>query len=93
VAIFVKDPAAVVDYAVDWQSVYLAGQTISQSDWSVVPDEPGGITVSLAATAAGRSVATLVGGRRGRAYRLTNRVTFSDGRSDERSLDVRVEDR
>lgn len=92
-AIFVKDPAAVVDYAVDWQSAYLAGQVISQSDWSVVPDEPGGIAISVAAMAEGRSIATLVGGRRGRVYRLTNRVAFSDGRSDERSLDVRVEDR
>lgn len=92
-AIFVKDPAAVIDYAVDWQSAYLAGQAISQSDWSVAPDEPGGIAIAVAVTAAGRSVATLVGGRRGHLYRLTNRVSFSDGRSDERSLDVRVEDR
>lgn len=92
-AIFLKDPAAVVDYAVDWQSAYLAGQTISQSDWSVVPEEPGGIAIAVVATAAGRSVATLVGGQRGHSYRLTNRVTLSDGRSDERSLDVRVEDR
>jgi hypothetical protein len=93
VAIFLKDPAAVIDYAVDWQSAYLAGQTINQSSWSVVPDDPGGLVVAVAALADGRSVATLAGGQRGCVYRLTNRVTFSDGRSDERSLDVRVEDR
>ncbi len=93
VAIFLKDPAAAIDYAVDWQTAYLGGQTIVQSQWLVLPDEPGGIAVSAAAEAAGRSIATLIGGRRGHVYRLTNRVTFDDGRSDERSLDVRVEDR
>ena len=92
-AIFLKDPAAVIDYAVDWQSAYLAGQTITQSSWAVVPDDPGGLVVAVAVLADGRNVATLTGGQRGCVYRLVNRVTFSDGRSDERSLDVRVEDR
>jgi hypothetical protein len=93
VAIFFKDPAAIIDYAVDWQSAYLAGQTITASDWSIVPDEPDGLSIIIAAHADGRGVATLAGGRRGHVYRLTNRVTFGDGRRDERSLDVRVEDR
>lgn len=92
-AIFLKDPAASIDYAVDWQTAYLAGQSISVSEWIVTPDEPDGITVAVSTEAGGRSVATLVGGRRGHLYRLTNRVTFDDGRNDERSLDVRVEDR
>ena len=92
-AIFLKDPAAVIDYAIDWQSAYLAGATIIDSRWQVAPDVPGGLAIVVAAEAAGRSVATLAGGQRGRSYRLTNSVTLSDGRCDERSLDVRVEDR
>jgi hypothetical protein len=92
-AIFLKDPAATIDYAVDWQAAYLAGQSIAASNWRVVPDEPDGIVVAVAVEAGGRCVATLVGGRRGHVYRVTNRVTLADGRSDERSLDVRVEDR
>jgi hypothetical protein len=51
------------------------------------------LSVTVAAFAEGRSVATLSGGCRGHVYRLTNRVTFNDGRHDERSLNVRVEDR
>lgn len=90
VAVFLKDPAAVIDYAVDWQAAYLAGATIIDSRWVVVPD---GLMVAAASHDAGRSTVTLSGGARGAVYRLTNRVTFSDGRSDERSLDVRVEDR
>jgi hypothetical protein len=93
VAIFLKDPAAVIDYAIDWQSAYLAGATIIASHWQVVPDVPGGLAIVMTTEAAGRSVAMLAGGQRGASYRLTNHVTLSDGRSDERSLDVRVEDR
>jgi hypothetical protein len=93
VAIFLKDPAAVIDYAVDWQTEYLAGQTIIASDWSVAPAETGGIMVVAASHDAGRSQAMVGGGRHGAVYRLRNRVTFSDGRSDERSLDLRVEAR
>ena len=92
-AIFLKDPTAALDYAVDWQAAYLNGQTIAGAAWSVSPDEPDGLAVAVAIEANGRCVATLIGGRRGHLYRLTNRVTFDDGRSDERSLDVRVEDR
>ena len=92
-AIFLKDPAATIDYVVDWKTAYLAGQLITISEWRVDPQEPGGLTVVVAAISDGRSVATMAGGHRGNVYRLTNRVTFGDGRSDERSLDVRVEDR
>ena len=90
-AIFLKDPAAVIDYAVDWAAAYLAGQTIISSGWTVAPD--GALVVAAASLDGGRTTATLSGGQRGHVYRLTNTVTFSDGRRDERSLDVRVEDR
>ena len=90
---FLKDPAATIYYAVDWQAAYLNGQTIAASQWTIVPDAAGGMTVADAGHTAGRTAVTLGGGQRGAIYRLTNRVTLSDGRSDERSLDVRVEDR
>lgn len=89
-AIFVKDPAATIDYAVDWSAGYLAGQTIVASAWAVAPP---GIIVEASTTTAQTSVATLSGGVVGLVYHITNRVNFSDGRSDERMLVVRVEDR
>lgn len=92
-AIFLKDPTATLDYAIDWQAAYLDGQTIQSSLWDVAPDAAGGITVSAANHDGGRTMVTLAGGMRGMRYQITNRVTFSDGRSDDRSLDVRVEDR
>lgn len=92
-AIFVKDPAAVVDYAIDWTADYLAGQAITGSAWSVTPADDGGVRVEGSAVGPGRTVATLAGGRPGAVYRVTNRVQLSNSRSDERTLVLRVEDR
>jgi len=91
--IFVKDPGATIDYSVDWSAGYLGGQTITGSTWTVAPTGSGAISVGASAIAAGKTVATLSGGLPGLLYRITNRVIFSDGRSDERTLALRVEDR
>ncbi|WP_432768330.1 MAG: hypothetical protein HEQ22_13010 [Sphingopyxis sp.] len=89
----VKDPGARIDYEFDWGDAYLAGQAIVASAWSVAPDEADGVTVAAASHDLTKAVATLAGGIAGHAYRVTNRVTMSDGQIDERSLTVRVEDR
>ncbi len=92
-AIFIKDPGALVDYAVDWSAGYLGGATIATSTWAVSPAGTGGVTVAASLVDAGRAVATLSGGAAGTVYHITNRVLFSDGRLDERQLILRVEDR
>ncbi len=89
-AIFLKDSAATIDYAVDWSAGYLAGQTITASAWAVTP---AGVVVEASVIEAGKTVATLSGGKPGLLYQIANRVTFSDGRTDERMLVLRVEDR
>ncbi len=91
--IFLKDPSATIDYAVDWSTGYLIGQTIDSSDWRVAPSGPGSITVEASRMATGQTVATLSGGQAGCSYQITNSVIFSDGRRDERMLFLRVEDR
>lgn len=91
--IFLKDPAARLDYAVDWSSTYLNSATITASDWHVDPAETAGISVSATLVAPTRTGATLDGGVSGHVYRIANRITLSDGRRDERSLSVRVEAR
>ena len=92
-AIFVKDPGATIDYAVAWSAGYLAGEQIAESVWSVAPDSSDGVSVLLSRIESGRTVATLTGGRAGLVSHVTNRVRLSDGRSDERTLVVRVEER
>ncbi|OYZ14795.1 MAG: hypothetical protein B7Y35_09030 [Sphingomonadales bacterium 28-64-96] len=89
-SIFLKDPGGVIEHAVAWDAGYLAGRTISQSIWEV---EPAGLTLSGARLVGGRAAVTLSGGAAGSVYRVTGRVTLSDGSSDERTLVVRVEER
>ena len=91
--IFLKDPSATIDYAVDWSAGYLTGQTIDSSEWRVSPSGAGSITVEASHMVPGQTVATLSGGQPGCVYQLTNAVLFSDGRRDERMLVLRVEDR
>ena len=91
-SLYAKDPEARIDHAIDW-SAYLAGQSIVASNWSVTPDEAGGVQVEADAHEAERTSARLSGGLVGRVYRVTNRVTLSDGQIDERSVTFRVEER
>jgi hypothetical protein len=89
-----KDPAAVLDYAIDWGAEYLGeGEPLATSDWSVVPDETGGMSIAATSFDASISTVSAGGGIAGRVYRLANRITTGSGRVDERSIVVRVEDR
>ncbi|MBB5705422.1 hypothetical protein [Sphingopyxis panaciterrulae] len=89
----VKDPGTRIDYEFDWGAAYPAGQAIVESDWTVAPDEAGGIAVAATAHDLLCATAALTGGIVGRVYRVTNRVTLSDGQIDERSMSLRVEER
>jgi hypothetical protein len=91
--LLLKDPAASLDYAVDWGAEYLNGYILSQSSWDVIPVEIGG--VSVAATAFDAKVATVTasGGVEGHVYQLTNTVLLASGLTDSRSFVVRVEKR
>jgi len=89
-----KDPNAVLDYSIDWGAEYLnGGELLARSDWSVVPDEPGGVTVVGSDFDATTASAKAAGGLAGRLYRLVNRVTTDAARVDERSILIRVENR
>ena len=91
--IFIKDPAAAIDYAIDWAAGYLGDQSIAASSWQVAPVEADGVAVTATGRSAVRTTATLGGGIAGHVYRVTNRIVLSDTRTDERSITVRVENR
>lgn len=92
-AMVVKDPDARIDYEFDWAAAYPDGQAVVESGWTVAPADAGGIAVAASAHDLTRATATLAGGVAGHVYRVTNRVTLSDGQIDERSMTVRVEER
>ena len=88
-----KDPEAVLDYAVDWGAEYLSGDALLESSWSVSPEEPGG--AAIAGSQFDLLVATVqvAAGQPGKIYRVTNHVTTVSGREDSRSIILRVEKR
>ena len=91
--LLLKDPAARLDYAVDWGADYLTDDVLIDSGWSVAPAEAGGVAVASDAHDATIAQVTVSGGIAGRVYRLTNQVTTSCGRRDARSVTIRVEQR
>ena len=88
-----KDPGAILDYAVDWGAEYLDSDAIAASGWEVAPVEAGGVSVVGSAFDFKISTVTANGGVPGHQYRLTNHVVMASGREDERSIVLRVEQR
>lgn len=85
---FEKDPDAILDYTVDW-SRWLGTDTIATSQWTV----PTGLTEVTATNTPTSATVWLSGGTAGQAYTVTNRITTSGGRTDERSVVINVRDR
>jgi len=90
-SVLIKDPDATLDYGVDWSDYLEAGETLTMSSWSATP--AGELALTGEANGASSASVVVAGGTRGRVYRLTNRVTTSAGRTDERSITIRVEHR
>ena len=88
-----KDPAAVLDYTVDWGEDYLAGDALADSNWSVSPDEPGGAAIAGSYFDSLIATVQVAGGLPGKIYRVTNQVTTASGREDSRSIILRMEKR
>lgn len=86
------DPSAVLDYAVDWSAwLDAAEDAISTSTWTI----PAGLSQASPSPshADGKATVWLGGGQVGRTYSVTNRIVTTGGRTDERSLTLRVADR
>lgn len=85
-----KDPDAVLDYGLDWTDWLASGEAITASAWEAVPG-----TISLAnPTFSDEATKVWVsGGTDGEAYFLTNRITTSDNRTDDRTIGIVVAER
>lgn len=89
--IFLKDPAAVLDFTADYSDYLAEGETISTSTWSADPD--GGLTIGSATNTGGAPTVFVSGGTAGQVVVLTNRIVTSAGRTDDRSFTIRIENR
>ena len=85
---FTKDPNAVLDYTIDWTR-WLAGDQVATSEWLV----PTGLTKVADTKTASSATVWLSGGTAGQSYTVTNRITTTGGRAEDRSFTIRVEER
>lgn len=88
---FVKDPAEVLDYAVDWSAWLTGDDTIADIAWTV----PDGLTEPAehpATVVDGKATVWLSGGTAGQTYAITCRATTAQGRIGERTIRVLVRD-
>ena len=89
-ALYIKDPNAVLDFAFNWNdstSPWLAtGETISSHTVTVET----GITKDSDSEAAGKVTVWLSGGTAGNWYTVACRIVTSAGRTDERTMRIQV---
>jgi hypothetical protein len=88
IAAYVKDPDATLDYQIDW-ATWLGDDTIVTSTWIV----PSGLTEEDSLSTTTTATVWLSGGTVGQVYLVTNRVTTVEGRTDDRTIRVVVENR
>ena len=77
-----KDPDSVIDYGVDWSAWLASGETILTSSWIV----PAGLTLDSESNTTTATAVFLSAGIEGESYTLTNRITTSAGRTEDRSM-------
>lgn len=81
-----KDPTATLDYGFDRAAWMSSGDVTSSSVWS------GGGLSTTSSSISSHTVATFVtsGGTADTLYKVTNRIVTAQGRTDERSLYLRI---
>ena len=92
--LFIKDPNAVLDYTINWTD-WLAGDTIVlggspvSSQWTV----PAGLTKTNESFNATSATVWLSGGTVGKIYEVVNRIVTLGGRTENRTLEIAVEEK
>ncbi len=83
-----KDPDAVLDYGFLW-SKWLNGDTISTSSWTIDSE----LTETDSTHTAGTTTVWLSGGECGKTYKVINHIVTANGREEDRTLFIKVEER
>ena len=86
---YLKDPSAILDWAFDWTDWLAAAETIT--DHTITADT--GITVDSSTELDGKIIVWLSGGTAGINYKVACLITTSAGRTDERTIWIKVTNR
>jgi len=85
---WIHDPNAILDYSVDW-SDWLGSDTIASVTWTV----PTGIVKASQAETTTTATAWISGGTAGTEYAVACKIVTAGGRTDERTIILRCQDR
>ena len=86
--VFIKDPDAVLDYTVDWET-WLDSDTISASSWTI----PAGLTEDSDTFGDSTATVWLSSGTAGGNYSITNHITTAAGREEDQTLIIRCREK
>jgi len=84
-----KDPDSIIDYGVDWSTWLATGETIASSSW-VVPSDLTSVSESNTTT---ETAIFLSGGIVGTEYTVTNRITTTASRTEDRSMLIKCQEK
>lgn len=84
-----KDPDAKLDWIFDWNLWLGEFEIITDAQFIVDP----GITVETESNTQKTATVWLSGGTEGQVYKVTCRITTSEGRTDDRSFTLRCTNR
>jgi hypothetical protein len=87
--IITKDPDAKLDYGFDWTDWLTSGEVISTSDWIIAS----GLTEISDSHSNTVTSVWVSGGTINTDYVITNHITTSMGREDDRSHTIKVRNR
>lgn len=82
--VYHKDPQAVLDYLIDWGRYLPSGDVISTSTWTATT----GITIASNSKTSTTTTVWLSGGTAGTNYSVTNHISTTGGRQDDRTLTI-----
>lgn len=86
-ATYKKDPNAVLDYTFDWSAWLLPlSDTIASVTWIVTS----GLTTSSPTNTTTTATVFVAGGVDGNTEKLTCRIVTANGRTDDRSVDLKI---
>lgn len=86
---YLKDPSAVLDWVFDWTDWLASGEAIT--DHTITVDT--GITNDSSTEDAGKVTVWLSGGTAGENYKVACLIVTSAGRTDERTIWIKVTNR
>lgn len=89
IAKFIQDPDANLDYSLNWAPWLSDGETISTSTWA----SDSGLGIGTDSENEGVTTVWLSGGMLGRSYAVTNHIVTSEGRADDRTIEIGIRQR